>query len=200
MYKCVCVYIWAYIWIYMYIFLQHSLFGLVAKSCPTLLLPHGLQPTRLLCPLDFPGKNTGVGCHFLLHVIYLKVCNMYISTNDEEHYYEGTWSEYLHEGSGLFAKSNPTMPDHWSAWHTVGSQQWWIQWMDRWTGLDTRKCKHPIHLALECVLGGWPMSSNLRWEKLPGGAVGSCHPLVGPWVSSTWQLASVFWLRLNTSV
>ena len=28
--------------------------------------PHGRQPTRLLCPWDFPGKNTGVGCHFLL--------------------------------------------------------------------------------------------------------------------------------------
>ena len=27
---------------------------------------HGLQPARLLCPWDFPGKNTGVGCHFLL--------------------------------------------------------------------------------------------------------------------------------------
>ena len=25
--------------------------------------PHGLQPTRLLCPWDFPGNNTGVGCH-----------------------------------------------------------------------------------------------------------------------------------------
>ena len=24
--------------------------------------PHGLQPTRLLCPRDFPGKSTGVGC------------------------------------------------------------------------------------------------------------------------------------------
>ena len=28
---------------------------------------HGLQPTRLLCPWDFPGKSTGVGCHRLLH-------------------------------------------------------------------------------------------------------------------------------------
>ena len=28
--------------------------------------PHGLQPTRLLCPWDFPGKTTGVGCHCLL--------------------------------------------------------------------------------------------------------------------------------------
>jgi len=28
--------------------------------------PHGLQPTRLLCPWSFPGKSTGVDCHFLL--------------------------------------------------------------------------------------------------------------------------------------
>ena len=31
-----------------------------------LLAPHGLQPTRLLHPWDFPGKGTGVGCHCLL--------------------------------------------------------------------------------------------------------------------------------------
>ena len=30
--------------------------------------PHGLQPTRLLCPWDFPSKSTGVGCHYLLQV------------------------------------------------------------------------------------------------------------------------------------
>ena len=29
--------------------------------------PHGLYPTRLLHPWDFPGKSTGVGCHCLLH-------------------------------------------------------------------------------------------------------------------------------------
>ena len=27
------------------------------------LRPFGLQPARLLCPWDSPGKNTGVGCH-----------------------------------------------------------------------------------------------------------------------------------------
>ena len=31
------------------------------------LQSHGLQPTRLLHPWNFPGKSTGVGCHFLLH-------------------------------------------------------------------------------------------------------------------------------------
>ena len=32
--------------------------------------PHGLQPTRLLRPRDFPGKSTGVGCHRLLRNVY----------------------------------------------------------------------------------------------------------------------------------
>ena len=35
------------------------------QSCLT-LRPYGQQPTRLPCPQDSPGKNTAVGCHFLL--------------------------------------------------------------------------------------------------------------------------------------
>jgi len=35
------------------------------------LRPHGLQPTRLLRPWDFPGKSTGVGCHRLLWPLLL---------------------------------------------------------------------------------------------------------------------------------
>ena len=38
--------------------------------------PHGLQPTRLLHPWDFPGKSTGVGCHCLLRkysILYYKI-------------------------------------------------------------------------------------------------------------------------------
>ena len=35
------------------------------------LQPHGLKPARLLCPWDFPGKNIGEGCHFLLQGIFL---------------------------------------------------------------------------------------------------------------------------------
>ena len=34
------------------------------------LRPHGLKPARLLCPCDFSGKNTGVGCHFLLQGVF----------------------------------------------------------------------------------------------------------------------------------
>ena len=35
------------------------------------LQPHGLKPTRLLCPWHFPAKNTGVGCHFFHQGIFL---------------------------------------------------------------------------------------------------------------------------------
>ena len=38
----------------------------IAKTHQTFLPPRGVYPTRLLCPWDFSGKNTGAGCHFLL--------------------------------------------------------------------------------------------------------------------------------------
>ena len=34
--------------------------------------PHRQQPTRLPRPWDSPGKNTGVGCHFLLQCMKVK--------------------------------------------------------------------------------------------------------------------------------
>ena len=34
--------------------------------------PHKRQPTRLCCPWGSPGKNTGVGCHFLLQCMTVK--------------------------------------------------------------------------------------------------------------------------------
>ena len=47
-----------------------------------LLATHGLQPTRLLHPWDFPGKSTGVGHHCLLWKYlfrYLHIFNSFIS-------------------------------------------------------------------------------------------------------------------------
>jgi len=41
------------------------------QSCPT-LRPHRQQPTRLPRPWDSPGKNTGLGCHFLLQCMKVK--------------------------------------------------------------------------------------------------------------------------------
>ena len=44
--------------------------SLVTQSCPGLSQAHGLQSTRPLSPQDFPGKDTGVGCHLLLQGIF----------------------------------------------------------------------------------------------------------------------------------
>ena len=57
-------------------FSQRSL-KLSCCCCVTLAVsdsvqPHRRQPTRLPCPWDSPGKNTGVGCHFLLQCIKVK--------------------------------------------------------------------------------------------------------------------------------
>ena len=41
-----------------------------SRSVSDSLRLYELQPTRLLCPWDLPGKNTGVGCHFLLQGIF----------------------------------------------------------------------------------------------------------------------------------
>ena len=40
-------------------------------SCIWLFATLWTVATRLLCPWDFPGKNTGMGCHFLLQGIFL---------------------------------------------------------------------------------------------------------------------------------
>ena len=56
---CVCVCVYA---------CTHALScSVVSDSFPS----HGLQSGRLLCPWDFPGKNTGVDCHFLFQGIFL---------------------------------------------------------------------------------------------------------------------------------
>ena len=43
--------------------------------------PYGQQPTRLRPPQDSPGKNIGVGCHFLLHG---SLCNRHLKHGESE--------------------------------------------------------------------------------------------------------------------
>ena len=42
--------------------------------------PHRQQPTRLPFPWDYPGKNTGVGCHLLLQCVKVKSENEVIQS------------------------------------------------------------------------------------------------------------------------
>ena len=49
--------------------LKREMWKFIAKSCLTLCAPVDCSPPRLLYPWGFPGKNTGMGCHFLLQRI-----------------------------------------------------------------------------------------------------------------------------------
>ena len=53
------------------------------QSCPT-LRPHRLQLTRLFHPWNSPGKNTGMGCHFLLQCMKVK-SESELSANNKGH-------------------------------------------------------------------------------------------------------------------
>ena len=50
---------------------SHQSESVSCSVVPDSLRPHGLQSARLLCPRVSQGKNTGVGCHFLLQGIFL---------------------------------------------------------------------------------------------------------------------------------
>ena len=47
-------------------FCPHTCMHAHLLDCVQLFVTHGLQPASIFCPWDSPGKNTGMGCHFLL--------------------------------------------------------------------------------------------------------------------------------------
>ena len=56
---------------YIYLLLHMWACSSVASLLSNSLRPYGLQPFRLFCPWDSPGKNTGVGYHALPQGIFL---------------------------------------------------------------------------------------------------------------------------------
>ena len=96
----------------------------LAQLCLT-LRPHGPQPARILCPWDSPGKNTGVGCHFLLQGNFpgIKPGSPKSPTLTGEFHW-GTWETLLSlrkehlEGAGGWTSLNSLFPAniHWKDW------------------------------------------------------------------------------------
>src|SRR5574341_577982 len=58
--------------------------------------PHRRQPTRLPCPWDSPGKNTGVGCHFLKYLFTTMIFYMVITSNHLTVYYKTKNMRHYH--------------------------------------------------------------------------------------------------------
>ena len=77
---------------------------------------HGLQPTRLLHPWDFPGKSTGVGCHCLLSILHIYTSD-YKDRIMGRHTQQSLLSENLQLSVGL--KYMPI--------YTPFLDWWWVQ-------------------------------------------------------------------------
>ena len=86
---------------------------LVTQSCPTLLRPRGLQPAWLY-PWNSPGKNTGVGCHFLL---------LPRSHGGSERVSAREWVPFPLQGS---------FPKPWWPSHSEGQERLWISMKQKW--------------------------------------------------------------------
>ena len=99
----------------------------------TPLWPHGLSPISLLFPWDFPGKNTRVGCHFLLQGIFLSQglnpCLLHLL---HWQVYSFTFIQLYINGSELGVVLPPG--DTWwclgsvcshDGWGAPGIQRWW---------------------------------------------------------------------------
>ena len=57
-------------WVAIWYYYKYNIKGAAVVS--NSVRPHRRQPTRLPCPWDSPGKNTRVGCHFLLQCVKVK--------------------------------------------------------------------------------------------------------------------------------
>ena len=58
------------LWQPLFLYCFHVCCALSHSAMSYSLQPHGLWPIRIVYPWSFPGKNTGVGCHFLLQTIF----------------------------------------------------------------------------------------------------------------------------------
>ena len=86
---------------------------LVAMLCQTLLQLLALSPIRPCCPWDFPGKKTGVGCHFLLQWTFPtrdQTCVYCIGRQIIYHW--AMWEAFLRLVLCLVAQACPTLQPH----------------------------------------------------------------------------------------
>ena len=72
--------------------------------------PHGLQPTRLLRPLGFPGKSTGVGCHCLFwhNVCSVQFSRSIVSDSLQPHESQHARPPYPSPTPGVYSNSCPS--------------------------------------------------------------------------------------------
>ena len=125
------------------IFIYQKIQIIIVLLCPNLLWPHGLQPSRLACPWNFPGKNMGVGCHFLLQEIFQFRDQTHISCTDRWFFFFfnhwATW-ELISNSRG-----------HWMNEHSPGVSTWPLH--DRKETVERENEKKRMNVGLHSEVG-----------------------------------------------
>ena len=164
--------------------------SLVPQSCP-ILWPHGLQPARLLCPWDSPGKNTGVGCHFILQGTFLtQVLNLGLLHCRQILYqlsYEGSTHSPLALTRRTYLAKTLTFKSSVRASLVAqrlkrlpAMQETWVQFLGREDSLEKEMATHSSILA-------W----RIPWTEEPGGLQSTGSQRVGyDWATSHGWLKS----------
>ena len=150
---------------------------LATKSYPTPLQLHGLKPTGLLCPWNFSGKTTGVGCHFLFQGIFPTQ-----GSNSHLLHWQVDSLPRSHQGSPNNPKCSSKFPRQMLSWrppdHHLSVMPTWLTFPLVWEDLAV----FPIRLEGEAfslhVRATWYNDHAFRhWphvpcsERLPPGGV-----------------------------
>ena len=89
------------------------------------LRPPGLQPTGLLSPWDFPGKNTRVGCHSLLQGIFPTQGSNLGLLHCRQILYHLSWVRLINHFGSILVFSQ-------LAWHMLGEFEVFDLWGALW--------------------------------------------------------------------
>ena len=132
--------------------------------------PHRWQPTRLPHPWDSPGKNTGVGCHFLLQCMKVKserevtqscptLCDPMDCSPPGSSIHGTLQTRVLEWGAIAF-----------SAYKVLNMRKWWVHWEKRGFNFSEFQVRH-AQLDLTAISGRDRQVSlgeitKYLWERL----------------------------------
>ena len=179
--------------------------------------PHRWQSTRLRCPWDSPGKNTGVGCHFLLQCMKVKseskVAQSCPTLSDPmECSLPGSSTHGIFQARGLewsaIAFSNREMrnlqlsgiQENESESHSVLSDSWWPHGLySPWNspGQNTGIGNHSLLQGIFPTQGSNPGLAHCRWILYQLSHKGS--PTILEWAAYSFSSRSS-WLRNLTGI
>ena len=179
--------------------------------------PHRWQPTRLHCPWDSPGKNTGVGCHFLLQCMKVKSESEVAQSCPTLHdpmdcslpgsSIHGIFQARVLEWD-VIAFSNREMrnpqlsgiQENESESHSVLSDSWWPHGLySPWNspGQNTGIGNHSLLQGIFPTQGSNPGLAHCRWILYQLSHKGS--PTILEWVAYSFSSGSS-WLRNLTGI